>query len=119
MAARRCRSWSATISQRTVTPNDRVVLEAIIIADGSRPSFLIENDTPPLSHPVHGQLVGRDRQRRRMRLKPICAAVGRIQPRFGHAGNFIGTGSLVDAEKGIIAHQLPRAWTTRAPSSAC
>ena len=41
------------------------------------------------------------------RLKPVCAAVGRIQPRFGHAGNFIGTGSLVDAEKGIIAHQLP------------
>jgi serine protease len=38
----------------------------------------------------------------RPQLKTICGAVGRIQPRFGHAGNFIGTGCLADAEKGIV-----------------
>jgi serine protease len=84
-----------------VTPNDRVVLEAIIIADGSRPSFLIENDAPPLSHPFMGSWSDEIAKTAKA-LKPVCAAVGRIQPRFGHAGNFIGTGSLVDADKGII-----------------
>jgi serine protease len=84
-----------------VTPDDRVVLEAIIIADGSRPSFLIENDKPPLSHPFMGSWSD-EIAKTVNALKPVCAAVGRIQPRFGHAGNFIGTGSLVDADKGII-----------------
>jgi serine protease len=84
-----------------VTPDDRVVLEAIIIADGSRPSFLVENDKPPLSHPFMGSWSD-EIAKTAERLKPICAAVGRIQPRFGHAGNFIGTGSLVDAAQGII-----------------
>jgi serine protease len=84
-----------------VTPDDRVVLEAIIIADGSRPSFLIENDKPPLSHPFMGSWSD-EIAKTAGALKPVCAAIGRIQPRFGHAGNFIGTGSLVDAEKGVI-----------------
>lgn len=85
----------------TVTPNDRVVLEAIIIADGSRPSFLIENDRPPLSHPFMGNWSD-EVAKAADALEPVCKAVGRIQPRFGHAGNFIGTGSLVDAGKGIV-----------------
>lgn len=85
----------------TVTPNDRVVLEAIIIADGSRPSFLIENDRPPLSHPFMGSWSD-EVAKAADALQPICRAVGRIQPRFGHAGNFIGTGSLVDPDKGIV-----------------
>lgn len=84
-----------------VTPSDRVVLEAIIIADGSRPSFLIENDRPPLSHPFMGSWSD-EVAKAADALEPVCKAIGRIQPRFGHAGNFIGTGSLVDAGKGII-----------------
>ena len=84
-----------------VTPSDRVALEAIIIADGSRPSFLVENDRPPLSHPFMGSWSDEVAQAADA-LEPVCAAVGRIQPRFGHAGNFIGTGSLVDADKGIV-----------------
>jgi hypothetical protein len=40
--------------------------------------------------------------RARPRLAPVCAAIGRIQPEFGHNRNYIGTGSLVDAGKGII-----------------
>src|SRR5690606_21617327 len=84
-----------------VTPDERVALEAIIIADGSRPSFLVENDRPPLEHPFMGSWSDEIAQAAD-RLEPVCKAVGRIQPRFGHAGNFIGTGSLVDADKGII-----------------
>ncbi|MER9240901.1 S8 family serine peptidase [Mesorhizobium sp. M0633] len=76
-------------------------LEAIIIADGSRPSFLIENSLPPANHPFMG--TWQDKVAKAMPLlKPICDAVGRIQPRYGHAGNFIGTGCLVDAAMGIV-----------------
>jgi hypothetical protein len=88
-------------SSAEATPDDAAALEAVIIADGSRPSFLVENDLPPATHPFMGSW-DKEIAHARSALAPVCAAVGRIQPQFGHAGNFIGTGSLVDADKGII-----------------
>jgi serine protease len=83
------------------TGTDSGALEAIIIADGSRPSFLVEDGLPPANHPFMGAW-HTEVTTARPKLKPICDAIGRIQPRFGHAGNFMGTGCLVDAAKGIV-----------------
>lgn len=84
-----------------VTDADSAVLEAIIIADGSRPSFLVANGEPPTEHPFIGTWKAKV-ETALPKLKTICNAIGRIQPRYGHAGNFVGTGCLVDADKGIV-----------------
>jgi serine protease len=84
----------------SVTTADHAALEAIIMADGSRPSFLVADGEPPTEHPFMGTWQSKVTSALPA-LKTVCGAVGRIQPRFGHAGNFIGTGCLVDAEKGI------------------
>lgn len=81
--------------------DEEASLEAIIIADGTRPSFLIENNLTPAVHPfmgTWGAMVGP----LQTELEKLAAAVGRIQPRRGHNGNFIGTGSLVDAGRGVV-----------------
>lgn len=84
-----------------VRPGDAAGLEAMIIADGSRPSFLIEKDLPPLKHPFMGDW-GDEMKRAHPKLAALTQAVGRIQPEFGHPKLFLGTGALVDAKKGIV-----------------
>jgi hypothetical protein len=84
-----------------ITPHERMALEAIVIADGSRPSFLLEDGFPPnASHPFMGNWANtvaglRDEIRR------VALCVGRVQPTDGSASNFIGTATLVDAQKGL------------------
>ncbi|RWI16741.1 hypothetical protein [Mesorhizobium sp.] len=90
-----------TVDDTRVHSSTSAVLEAIIIADGSRPSFLIENSLPPERHPFMGTWQKKV-AKALPALKPICDAIGRIQPRNGHAGFFIGTGCLVDAAKGVV-----------------
>jgi serine protease len=84
-----------------LTTNERASLEAIVIADGTRPSFLIKGGAPPLNDPFMGPwggLIGPLQNE----IEQLTAAIGRIQPKNGHNGYFVGTGSLVNAGKGLI-----------------
>jgi serine protease len=84
-----------------VSPDEQASLEAIVIADGSRPSFLLDKGVAPLQHPFMG--VWRDTVATNQEaISHIAKAVGRIQPRHGSNGRFIGTGSLVDKDKGLV-----------------
>nr|WP_246800883.1 S8 family serine peptidase [Mesorhizobium amorphae] len=84
-----------------LTLDEQASLEAIVIADGTRPSFLIEGGAPPAIHPFMGAW-GSMVAPLQPELAILAGAVGRIQPSKGHNGHFIGTGSLVDKQKGVI-----------------
>lgn len=87
-------------SAGTITPDDRGALEAVVIADGSRPSFLLRGGKPPTNHPFLG-VWANDVIAFRDDVKKVAAAVGRVQPNGGHASRFVGTACLVDREKGL------------------
>lgn len=86
---------------RALHADERASLEAVIIADGSRPSFLLDNGAVSSTDPFLGNWGGQVAAAANS-IARIASAVGRIQPEGGHAGNFIGTGSLIDAAKGLI-----------------
>ncbi|WP_294535039.1 S8 family serine peptidase [uncultured Rhodoblastus sp.] len=77
--------------------DDVAAMEAVIKADGSRPSFMIKenwiDEANPLIRGWRNDLVGG-----RDGLKAVAALVGRIQPSGGHANRYCGTGTLVDAQ---------------------
>jgi serine protease len=84
-----------------LSPDELASLEAIIIADGSRPSFLLDGGVAPLQHPFMGSWKDKVATNQQA-LAGIAGAVGRIQPKYGGDGRFIGTGCLVDKDKGIV-----------------
>lgn len=100
-------------------PNDSFLAEAVIVADGTRPSFLLCNNTVAPNDPfirnwrtdlATAELAG---------YQKLAAAVGRIQPQNGHAARFVGTGSLIsvnsDRTEGLILtnkHVIDRARTS-------
>lgn len=86
---------------RALHADERSSLEAVIIADGSRPSFLLDHGAVSPTDPFLGSW-GKDVSAAASGIARLAAAVGRIQPEDGHAANFIGTGSLIDAAKGLI-----------------
>ncbi len=75
-------------------------LEAIVIADGSRPSFLLKDGLPPIEHPFLGTWAD-DIAVFRADVKTVAIAVGRVQPAGGHASRYVGSASLVDRAKGL------------------
>jgi serine protease len=76
-------------------------LEAIVIADGSRPSFLLRDGGIPLDHPFLGDW--RDAVTGHAdALRLLAAAVGRIEPSQGHASRYIGTGTLIDRDARLV-----------------
>jgi serine protease len=84
-----------------LTTDEQASLEAIVIADGSRPSFLLDSGIASLQDPFIGTWKGtigtiQDE------LARIARSIGRIQPKNGSNGRFIGTGSLIDKDKGIV-----------------
>lgn len=86
--------------QQHFLPSERMALEAIVIADGSRPSFLLENGLPPTLHPFLG-IWAKTMADRRNDIQRVAECVGRVQPTHGNASNFIGTATIVDAARGI------------------
>ncbi|WP_109106245.1 S8 family serine peptidase [Azospirillum sp. TSO35-2] len=89
------------VPDHAMSREDIGALEAVIIADGSRPSFLLRDGLAPASHPFLG-IWADDIATFRYGLQPIAKAIGRVQPEGGHASRFIGTACLVDAGKGLM-----------------
>lgn len=84
-----------------LTENERGALEAIIIVDGTRPSFLLCDGLADLSDPTMDAWKSMVTAHR-AKTQRIARAVGRIQPDGGSAAKYVGTGSLVDTAKGLV-----------------
>ena len=87
---------------RRLSPDHLGSLEAIVIADGSRPSFLLRNGgrfdpNHPFLASWHDDMLAFAPALRR-----LAASVGRIQPVNGNAANYFGTGTLIDHNKGLV-----------------
>lgn len=80
--------------------DEEASLEAIVVADGSRPSFLLDDGVPPLQHPFMGSW-GQTIAPLQAELTQLARSIGRIQPTNGHNGYYVGTGVLVDTA-GIV-----------------
>lgn len=81
--------------------DERCAMEALIIADGSRPSFALQNGRHDPADPFIG---GWDAQLSATgnTMADVARAVGRIQPENGSAVAYFGSGTLVDAAKGLV-----------------
>lgn len=80
-----------------LTVDESAALEAVVIADGTRPSFLLNDGKPAPDDPFLGtwaDLVAAHGSE----MQKVARAVGRIQPGGGHASRFFGTGTLIDRE---------------------
>ena len=84
-----------------LSENERGALEAIIIVDGTRPSFLLCDGLPAMNDPTMGTWLDMV-SAHRFKTQRIARAVGRIQPTPGSAAHYFGTGSLIDAAKGLV-----------------
>lgn len=79
-----------------LTSDELSSVEAIIIADGSRPSFLLREGTYAEDHPFLGSW-HKEMKDFRFPLRKIAACVGRIQIPEGNSAVYNGTGTLVPA----------------------
>lgn len=77
-------------------PVELAAMEAVVKADGSRPSFLIRKNNVSPDDPFTGSW-GNALVILRDAIDTRAALTGRIQPTRGHANRYCGTGSLVDA----------------------
>jgi serine protease len=78
------------------------VMEAVILSDGTRPSFLLCNGEVDPNDPLIRQWSGQLASAGALKIGDLARAVGRIQPAGGHAARFAGTGTLVDRDKGLV-----------------
>jgi serine protease len=88
--------------EEKLSPDERVALEAVIMTDGSRPTFLLRNgavdETLPQARAWLDDLVGA-----RQAIKKAARATCRIEPaRGGGPGTYFGTGALINDEKGYV-----------------
>lgn len=79
-----------------LSPDELGSVEALIIADGSRPSFLLREGSFAPDHPFLGTWL-QDMNDFRPRLRKLAACVGRIQLPDGNSAAYNGTGTLVPA----------------------
>jgi len=87
---------------KILVPDEAAALEALIIPDGSRPSFLLYDGQIKADHPFLGiwkdEMVCFGHT-----LRKLAAAVGRIQVPNGGPHNYSGTGTLV-GEKLVLTN---------------
>ncbi|MBY3495647.1 S8 family peptidase [Rhizobium laguerreae] len=76
-------------------PAELAAAEAVIKADGSRPSFLIRDGKIDPNDPFAGSW-GERLLALRDDIETRAAMCGRIQPTRGHANRYCGTGALID-----------------------
>lgn len=77
-------------------------MEALIVADGTRPSFLLRDGEVAPDAPFIDKWGVSVAVADAVGLNRLAAAVGRIQPDNGSARRFIGTGSLIDQAAGLV-----------------
>ncbi|SDZ07287.1 Trypsin-like peptidase domain-containing protein [Lysobacter sp. yr284] len=77
-------------------------MEAVIISDGTRPSFLLCDGEIDPKDPFIGPWDGNIATAQALGIARLAAAVGRIQPQHGHASRYVGTGTLIDRDAGLI-----------------
>ncbi|MEU7532077.1 trypsin-like peptidase domain-containing protein [Saccharothrix sp. NPDC042600] len=88
-----------------LTAGEVRTLEAVVRADGSRPTLFVRDDRVDEAHPMIGRWAGAVAAAREA-LRPVLQAVGRIQPDNATGDNFFGTGWVVDAENGLVLTNL-------------
>ena len=88
--------------ERELDSDDTAVMEAVIVGDGTRPSFLLCYGEVNPNDPYIGNWGGNVATAEMTKTARVANAVGRVQPANGHAANFIGTGWLIDREAGLI-----------------
>jgi hypothetical protein len=71
-------------------------LEAVVKADGSRPSLMVKKGWIDEGHPFIGNWAG-SLFSARSQLRTVISLCGRVQPSGGHARRYCGTGTIVDA----------------------
>lgn len=90
---------------RPLSPGDNQALEAVIRADGTRPTLLVRDDVVDAAHPLAG--VWTDTfTATSAAMRDRCRAVGRIEPVNATASSFFGTGWVVDADAGLVLTNL-------------
>jgi hypothetical protein len=87
--------------RRPLSADELMSLEAVVIADGSRPSFLIREGSFAADHPFLGSWKD-DMTVFQPALRKLAACVGRIQPSGGGPTAYNGTGTLVDADQRLV-----------------
>lgn len=75
--------------------DELAAVEAVVKADGSRPSLLVRDSAVDETHPLVGGW-GVKLAALRKQIRTRSALCGRIQPTGGHASRYCGTGILVD-----------------------
>lgn len=81
--------------------DERASLEAVIKADGSRPSLLLRRGEANANHPLarswaNSIVATRDT------IRKLALSVGRIEPAQPSSTNYFGTGWVVNSEAGLI-----------------
>lgn len=84
-----------------LSTDELCAMEAIIIADGSRPSFVLRGSRVAIDDPFVGDWEG-PLVASRDAIEKVAAAVGRIQPAGGNASLYIGSGTLVDRAERLV-----------------
>lgn len=95
-----------------LTPDDGMVMEAVIRTDGTRPTLLVRDGSVDPDHPLAGDWAATFAETRD-RLRPHIGSVGRIEPTNATARNYFGTGWVVDAGNGLVLtnlHVLEAIW---------
>jgi hypothetical protein len=82
-----------------------MVFEAVVRADGSRPSLLVRDGAVDAGHPTAGDWSGTLAETRDVLRGPI-GAVGRVEPANATGRNFFGTCWVVDAGAGLALTNL-------------
>ncbi|MEX0306440.1 MAG: hypothetical protein AB3N12_03540 [Ruegeria sp.] len=90
--------------------DDGLVAEAVVIADGTRPSFLLCNDSVASNDPFIGNWGGELAAAELAGYKKLAKAVGRLQPQHGHASKFVGTGALMSVSDDELSGKVLTNW---------
>ena len=80
-----------------ISPNEEFALEAVIVADGSRPSLLLRDGQVDPAHPLIGDWADEFSSYADW-LQATARSVGRVEPTQGSGLNFFGTATCVSAE---------------------
>ncbi|BCH23521.1 trypsin-like serine peptidase [Mesorhizobium sp. L-8-3] len=85
----------------SVSEAELASLEAVVCADGSRPTLLLRDGQVPLDHPMIGDwhdVIGPLQEQ----IVTAASAVCRVQPAGGSSEVYFGTGFLVDRDEALV-----------------